>query len=101
MADVAPSLPPPGPSWLQPLIAATTQVGVPTVIAGVLLWFVLTQLHGMLAMIQQAEEDRTRLLIAMQETVVAAIDRQTKAFELAIKESVYLRKHYQNGKPPH
>ena len=97
MAD---SLPHPQPSWLQPLITVTTQVGVPTVMAGVLLWFVLTQLHGMLDTIQHAEEERTRLLVSMQESLIGAIDRQTQAFQAAIKEMVYANRELATRYPP-
>lgn len=96
----APS-PPPGaplPGWLQPLVTITTQVGIPTVFAGVLLYFVLFRLDGMLQKIEDGEEARTRIIAAMQDTLVAALDRQTQAFERAIRENIQanreLAEHY-------
>jgi hypothetical protein len=86
--------PPPGtpaaqlPSWLGPIVQITTQVGVPTVIAGVLLWFVLFRLDTTLRVIEQSEEDRVKIIAAVQDSVVAALDRQTRAFEKAIDENI-------------
>jgi hypothetical protein len=65
----------------------TTQLGFPAVVAGVLLWFVLTRVGGTLDMIQKQEEDRTRMVAAMQDTLIAALDRQTAAFVKAIEEN--------------
>ena len=84
----APPPPPPLPGWLGPIVTVTTQVGVPTVVAGVLLWFVLFRLDTTLKIIEHSEEDRVRIIAAMQDTVVAALDRQTKAFETAIRENI-------------
>jgi len=84
-----PALPPPPlPGWLGSAVQVTTQVGVPTVFAGVLLWFVLTRVGGTLDMMQKAEEDRVRILAAMQDTLVAALDRQTQAFEKAMRDNI-------------
>ena len=74
-----------GPAWLQPLIDLTTKVGVPTVLAGVLLWFVLTRLDTTFQVIQKSEEERLRLLVAMQNTLVQALDRQTDKFTEAMR----------------
>ncbi len=79
---------PPLPGWLGSAVQVTTQVGVPTVFAGVLLWFVLTRVGGTLDMIQKAEDDRVRILAAMQDSLVAALDRQTMSFEKAIRENI-------------
>jgi hypothetical protein len=65
----------------------TTQLGFPAVVAGVLLWFVLTRVGGTLEMIQKQEEDRTRIVAAMQDTLIATLDRQTAAFVKAIEEN--------------
>jgi hypothetical protein len=66
----------------------TTQVGVPTVIAGVLLWFVLFRLDTTLRVIEQSEEDRVKIIAAVQDSIVAALDRQTHAFEQAIQDNI-------------
>ena len=66
------------PSWLTPLISITTQLGVPTVFAGVLLWFVLFKVGGALESIEQHEIDRTKILLSMQETFVAAVQQQAE-----------------------
>lgn len=78
----------PLPGWLGPIVTITTQVGVPTVIAGVLLWFVLFRLDTTLQTIERSEEDRVRVLVAVQDTLVAALDRQTHAFEKAIDDNI-------------
>lgn len=80
------------PGWLGPIVTVTTQVGVPTVVAGVLLWFVLFRVDGTLKMIQQQEEDRTRMVAAMQDTLIAALDRQTKDFVTAIEKNIEANK---------
>jgi hypothetical protein len=64
------------PTWLNPLVTITTQLGVPTVFAGVLLWFVLFKVGGTLDKIEQNELDRTKLLATMQEAVVSAVQQQ-------------------------
>jgi len=82
------SPPPPLPGWLGPIVTITTQVGVPTVVAGVLLYFVLFRLDTTLKIIEHSEEDRVRIIAAMQDTVVAALDRQTERFEKAMRENI-------------
>jgi hypothetical protein len=79
---------PPLPGWLGPIVTITTQVGVPTVIAGVLLWFVLFRLDTTLQLIERSEEDRVRIIAAVQDSIVAALDRQTHAFEQAIQDNI-------------
>jgi hypothetical protein len=83
---------PPLPGWLGPLVSVTTQVGVPTVVAGVLLWFVLFRVDGTLKLIQDQEETRTRMVSAMQDTLVAALDRQNKSFADAIDKNIQFNK---------
>jgi len=76
------------PWWLQPLITIITQVGVPTVIAGVLLWFVLFKLDGVLHDVAHAQEDNVRAMAAMQETLIAALDKQANRFEQVIRDNM-------------
>lgn len=76
---------PPLPGWLGQVVQVTTQVGVPTVFAAVLLWFVLTRVDTSLKTINENEEARTRMLAAMQDTLVATLDRQTRSFEAALQ----------------
>ena len=80
------------PWWLQPLITLLTQVGVPTVIAGVLLWFVLFRLDSTLRVIEQAEQQRIELLNNMQETVLKALDNQTDKFTAVMQANVDVNK---------
>lgn len=82
----------PLPGWLGPIVQVTTQVGVPTVIAGVLLWFVLFKMGGTLDMIQHQEEDRTRIVKAMQESFLASQREQTDAFDKSIKANIEANK---------
>jgi hypothetical protein len=78
----------PLPGWLGPIVTITTQVGVPTVIAGVLLWFVLFRLDTALKAIEQAEEDRVRIIATVQDNLVHALDRQAARFEQAIHDNI-------------
>jgi hypothetical protein len=78
----------PLPGWLGPVVTLTTQVGVPTVVAGVLLWFVLFRVDGTLKMIQEQEETRTRMVAAMQDTLIATLDRQSKEFSASIDRNI-------------
>jgi hypothetical protein len=80
--------PPPLPGWLGPIVTITTQLGVPTVIAGVLLWFVLFRLDTTLTQIEEAEAERVKILAAMQETNIAALDRLGERFDKAIAENI-------------
>lgn len=92
-----PQAPPlaPLPGWLGPLVTVTTQVGVPTVVAAVLLWFVLFRVDGAMKVIQENEEERTRMVNAMQDSLIAAIerntnrlDKQTDTFVRAIDDNI-------------
>ena len=88
----APAPAQPLPGWLGPIVTVTTQVGVPTVVAGVLLWFVLTRVDSTMRSIQDEEETRTKVVAAMQDTMIAAFDRQTKAFTDAIENNIRTNK---------
>jgi hypothetical protein len=87
-----PSLPPAGgPAWLAPLVTITTQLGVPTVFAGVLLWFVLFKVGGTLEKIEDNELERTKLLVNMQELFVSAVQRQSEASAKLLAKLDYCR----------
>jgi hypothetical protein len=88
MANGTPPSAAPLPGWLGPIVTVTTQVGVPTVIAGVLLWFVLFRLDTALKIIEQGEEDRVKIAAAMQDTLVAALERNAERFEHAIESNI-------------
>jgi hypothetical protein len=76
------------PGWTGSAATLVTQVGVPTVVAGVLLWFVLFRLDTTLNQIEVAEQERIRILMSMQDTLVAALERQSVSFEAAIQENI-------------
>jgi hypothetical protein len=78
----------PLPAWISPWIAVTTQVGVPTVFAGILLWFVLFRLDGMLQAIESGEEKRTGIILEMHKDLVNALGAQADRFEKAIQENI-------------
>ena len=80
----------PLPGWLGPVVTLTTQVGVPTVVAGVLLWFVLFRIDGAMKDIQEQEDTRTRMVAAMQDSVIAALERNADRFEKAIDKNMRL-----------
>jgi hypothetical protein len=79
---------PPLPGWLGPLVAIVTQVGVPTVVAGVLLYFVLFRIDTSMKYIQAQEDARTQLVMQMQKQLVETLDQQTDRFEAAIEKNI-------------
>ena len=66
------------------MVTLTTQVGVPTVFAGALLYFVLTRVGTAMDRIEENEKIRTQMLAGIQQGFAQAIDRQTVAFEQAL-----------------
>jgi hypothetical protein len=76
------------PAWIAPWVAVTTQVGVPTVFAGVLLWFVLTKVGGAMDTIAAGESARTKILLDTQQSFLAALEHQTDRFEKAIDKNI-------------
>lgn len=76
------------PGWLGPVATLTTQVGVPTMVAAVLLWFVLFRMDTTLRIIESAESDRVKIIATMQESVLNALDRQTQATVQAMRDNV-------------
>ncbi len=85
----APAAPtPPGPMWLQPVVQLTTTLGVPTVIAGVLLWFVLFRMGATLEVIEKNEDDRTHIAAAMQDSLIAALNRNADRFDKAVDRNI-------------
>ena len=59
---------------------------------GVLLWFVLFRLDNTLRIIEQAESDRTKLLVSMQDSVVKTLDNQTDKFTDVMRSNVEVNK---------
>jgi hypothetical protein len=86
--------PTPLPGWLGPVVTLTTQVGVPTVVAGVLLWFVLFRIDGTLQYIQEQEDLRTKLVAQMQAELVETMEHQTAAFQQAIDKNIAVNKEH-------
>jgi hypothetical protein len=78
----------PLPGWLGPIVQITTQVGIPTVFAGILLWFVLFRLDTALKVIEQSEDARTEIIAALKDTITTTMERQTTAFEQAIRDNI-------------
>jgi hypothetical protein len=83
-APPASPTPPPLPGWLGSAVQVTTQVGVPTVFAGVLLYFVLTSVVGTLEQMKKNDEDRMRMLAAMQDSLIGTLNNQTTTFERSL-----------------
>lgn len=80
-----PGVPPqPLPAWLGSSVQIVTQVGVPTVFAAVLLYFVLTNVVGTLGQMQKNDEDRMRMLAAMQDSLIGTLNKQTDTFERSL-----------------
>lgn len=82
----------PQPWWLQPLLTIITQVGVPTVIAGVLLWFVLFRLDDTLRVIEREEGARTKMIAEMQANVIRVLENQTDKFSGVMQQNVEVNK---------
>src|SRR5262245_46684770 len=80
------------PWWLQPLLTIITQVGVPTVIAGVLLWFVLFRLDDTLRVIEREEGARTKMIAEMQGNVIRVLENQTDKFSGVMQQNVEVNK---------
>jgi len=56
------------------------------------LWFVLFRLDNTLRIIEQAESDRTKLLVSMQDSVVKTLDNQTDKFTDVMRSNVEVNK---------
>jgi uncharacterized protein HemX len=82
------SVNPPVPGWIGIAAQITTQVGVPTVVAGVLLWFVLFRVDGAMKVIQEQEQTRTEMVQKMQDALIAALDREGTAFNSAVDRNI-------------
>src|SRR5262245_45753089 len=81
--------PPPGvPTWIGYVGTLISQVGVPTVFAGVLVWFLLTRVGGTLEHIEESEEARTKILTELQVKVLDALTTQTQAFVAAMQTNI-------------
>jgi hypothetical protein len=76
------------PAWLAPLTDTIKTLGIPTVFAVVLLWFTLTKLDSALRVIMDNEEARTTKLTVLENAFVAAIDRQTVAYQTAMQANL-------------
>jgi hypothetical protein len=76
--------PQPLPGWLGSGVQIVTQVGVPTVFAAVLLYFVLTSVVGTLDQMKKNDEDRMRMLAAMQDSLIGTLNKQTTEFEKSL-----------------
>jgi hypothetical protein len=88
MANGGPVGQPPIPGWIGSAVQITTQVGVPTVVAGVLLWFVLFRVDGAMKIIQEQEETRTKMVSAMQDSLIAALDRQSRMYSETMDRNI-------------
>jgi len=78
----------PGQGWVDVAARIIVQLGFPTVIAGVLLWFVLVRVDGTLKMIQEQEDTRTKLTLAMQDKLIVALDQLGARFDQAIDANI-------------
>jgi hypothetical protein len=73
-------------------VQITTQVGVPTVFAAILLWFVLFRMDATLKVIEQSEDARTKLITVVQKSLAEHMDRQGELFEQAMRENIEANK---------
>jgi hypothetical protein len=82
----------PLPGWLGSVVQITTQVGVPTVFAGILLWFVLFRMDAALRVIEQSEDARTKIIAALQESITTHMDQQGEIFEQVMQANIRANK---------
>jgi hypothetical protein len=76
--------PPPLPGWLGSAVQVTTQVGIPTVFAMVLLWYVLFKFEGSMDKITARLESNAQSVqefTKVQTLQLGELQRQTKALE--------------------
>ena len=70
-------------------MAVTTTLGIPTVIAAVLLWFMLTRVDtGDAEAFRQQEDLRTQFVAQMQKDLVATCEQNADRFEEAIQANI-------------
>jgi hypothetical protein len=92
---------PPGaplPGWLGSAVQITTQVGIPTVFAIVLLWYVLFKFEGEIDKITLRLEHNAEAVAGFTEVQaeqLAELQKQTRALEDIVKTS-----QLRNYKPP-
>jgi hypothetical protein len=79
-----PGAPPPLPGWLGSAVQVTTQVGIPTVFAIVLLWYVLFKFEGSMDKISERLErnaDSVAEFSEIQAQQLAELQKQTEALQ--------------------
>jgi hypothetical protein len=83
-----PASPPPGaaplPGWIGSAVQITTQVGIPTVFAMVLLWYVLFKFEGSMDKITERLERNAEAVASftkVEAEQLAELQKQTRALE--------------------
>jgi hypothetical protein len=87
-----PGAPPPLPGWLGSAVQVTTQVGIPTVFAIVLLWYVLFKFEGSMDKISERLErnaDSVAEFSKIQAQQLAELQKQTAALQELARMSRY------------
>jgi hypothetical protein len=79
---------PPLPGWVGQIVGVTTQLGVPTVLAGVLLWFVLFRMGGTLDVIMKEEDNRTRIAASMADAYLKAMEQQNQSLDRSVQRNI-------------
>ncbi len=80
----------PGAGWVDVLSRAIVQVGFPVVVAGVLLWFLLTRFQGNMDMIatrMAATTANAEKLISATSTELQEVQKQTALLEQLVVEA--------------
>lgn len=88
MANGTANGPSPVPGWLQPVSQIITTIGIPSLFAVVLLWYVLTKLDSALRVIMENEDARTQKLTRIEATFESSLEKQTAAFNAAILANI-------------
>ena len=92
--------PAPVPGWIQALAQLVTTVGFPVVVAAALLWFVLFRLDVTLKQIETAESERVKILLSLEDSFVAALERQGTRFETVVQENMQTNRELAERRAP-
>jgi len=100
----APSLPPPAAGWVDTVSRLVIQVGFPTVMAGVLLWWMLTRFDTVIARMEHNAQMLDAFVAEMRAQTVE-IKAQTQAVTEIAKDSKALvdlheKQEQQKGRTP-
>ena len=92
---------PPVPGWVGTVAQLVATVGFPVVVAAALLWFVLFRLDSSLKQIETAERERVQILMNLEDSFVAALERNATRFEAAMRDNIQANRDLAAQRPAH